>query len=199
MPAKKTTAPAPAKARKPRAPKPTARWIRNLHNREVHVRMGAHKDPTRISLNPRGNSGDTQLIAVEFLGDGSFLSGIGTLYEIITETEALALRGASSPFRRPLTEVIVEDSEQNTIASAPDWDGKGGNRTLEELRQIQRSTAMNVTDLPGSDEGLHAHLRMEAAAEEALLRNKATPPGVQFPQRVIVEEAKGVDNRGSLQ
>ena len=181
-PAKK--APARASTRKP-----TSKWIRNLHNCVVHVRVGKHKDPEHLNLEPRGTSGDTLAVDAQFTNDGSFVAGIGTLFEVITETEARDLQ-ASYPSRgyRPHGEVQMVRPEDTEIMIAPDWDGEGRRPDLVQ----KHPTGMITTDVPGADAGLHAQI------QEAEDRNAALPPEAKKPQRVVLERASGQDNRASL-
>jgi hypothetical protein len=151
-------------AKKTARPRKTGKWIRNLHNSVVHLRLGSRKDPTEVNLDPRGRPGDIDFIPPEFLEDGTFVAAVNTLVEIITETEANQLKrdyaGSGGYQGREAVPIIHEDDA--TIATQDNWDGKG-NRTParrkatndRELAQQAHKTGMNVVDAPGSDSGLH--------------------------------------------
>jgi hypothetical protein len=184
---------------KPRAtaPRKSAKTIRNLRGTVVHARFYSvsPKDPYRLALNPRGQSGDTSVVPVALQDDPTFLAGIDVLWEIITATEAKALQGGYAPVgylgRSDAPQIIR--TEDTTITSAPDWDGKGRlpvdrevKRTTQGKQLSERGefgTGMHTVDVPGSDAALHAGLK---AGQEAL------PDGVDISsRRVVVERVKG--------
>jgi hypothetical protein len=176
-----TTRKTPAK---PRATKPKAYYVRNIHNRVVHVRYGKHKDPEQLNLNPRGTPGDIGIVDAQYANDGSFLAGIDTLYEVITETEAnQAKQSYVLPTRQEKVEVVTD--ADSTILTAPNWDGKGRNNPLQQTRTFGATPA--YADIPGSDTPLHNALREEAKAQDP---QSVLPPNA-FPQKVVVEKASG--------
>ena len=202
MAERKTTAKkAPAKSTTPRAPRKTAKTIRNLRGTVVHARLFSvsPKDPFRIALNPRGRQGDTTVIPVALQEDPTFLAGVGVLWEVITATEAKQLQDEYAPVgylgRMDAPQVIRP--EDTTVMKAKDWDGTG--RRAPEDREIERTsqgkqasereygTGLHTTDVPGSDTGLHAQLKAAQEAGEAAL-----PPNVDVSsRRVVIERVKG--------
>lgn len=176
--------PAAKPAAKPRAPKAGPKIIRNLRNMPVHLRLGSDP-PYRIQLQPRGRQGDTASVPVALQEEYAFLRGVGTLFEVITQTEARKVEyGPVGYVGRPDSATIYRE-EDTTIQTADNWDGKG--RRAPEDRNIHR-TGQNLADVPGSDEGLHATIRAGQAEVES---NAALPEGVRFDRQVTVERVKG--------
>jgi hypothetical protein len=190
--ARKTPAKPKAAAR---APRKTAKAIRNLRGMTVHARLYGKtpKDPFRIALNPRGQHGDATIVPVELIEDPTFVSGVGVLFEVITQTEfnELAYSQRVGYIERTDAPVIIRP-EDTTVATAPDWDGKGRRpqdvavqRTPQGRQASERefSTGMHTADVPGSDAALH---QMLSAGNEAL------PDGADIAsRRVVVERVRG--------
>ncbi len=188
------------------APKPAPVIIRNLRSVPVHLRLeGIGDKPYRIQLAPRGNQGDTATVPVACQGDTPFTHGVGVLFEVITQTEKNKLEvayPATGYQTRTATEVIRP--EDTTLATMPEWDGKGQapysevkrdsrNRQIPETQgRTGDHVNMNVHNFPGSDAGLHSQLAAggDAAEAAALAAKGVLPPGA-FPQRVVVEKARG--------
>lgn len=197
-PKKKTTtrkAPVKAKTSTPRAPRRTAKAIRNLRGTVVHARLYSKnpKDPFRIALNPRGQHGDATVVPVELIDDPTFLAGIDVLFEVIPQTEFKNLRYSQPVGYQQRTDAPrVERPQDTTVTSAPDWDGKGRLPQDREVTRVERGsdapvrefgTGMHTTDVPGSDHALHAQLK---AGAEAL------PADVDLSsRRVVVERTRG--------
>lgn len=189
--AKKTTTKAPAK---PRAPRPTAKTIRNIRGTQVHARLSSKtpKDPFRIALQPRGQSGDMTVIPVDLQNDITYISGVGVLWEVITAAEAQQVQQSYASVgylgRTDAPQVIRPN--ENTVLTAKDWDGEGRrvpqdrekvvtNRTSER----EFGTGLHTVDLPGTDAALHQLLK---AGQDAL------PPDVDLSsRRVVIERTKG--------
>ncbi len=194
----KKAAPAKTTTARKAAPRKAAKTIRNLHGTVVHARFYSvsPKDPYRLALNPRGQQGDTSIIPVNLQDDPTFLSGVGVLWEVITNTEAAQLREGYAPVgylgRSDAPQIIrVEDT---TVTSAPDWDGKGRLPQDREITRTERGsdqrqsdrefgTGVHTIDVPGSDAALHAGLKAG---------NEALPDGVDIAsRRVVIERVKG--------
>lgn len=187
-----------AKKAAPRPARPKAATIRNLRGTVVHARLYS-KDPEkpfRIALSPRGQQGDTTTVPADLVSDYTFTQGVGVLWEIITAAEAREAEYAPVGYlgREDAPQIIRP--EDTTVASAPDWDGKG---RLPQDREVKRTstgrqasereagTGMNLADFPGSDSGLHSQLRAAQKAGES-----AMPPGVDVAtRRVAVERVRG--------
>lgn len=197
-PKKKTAvrkAPVKATTSTPRAPRKTAKAIRNLRGMTVHARLYSKtpKDPFRIALNPRGQHGDATIVPADLIEDPTFLAGVGVLFEVITQTEYKNLQYSQPVGYQQRTDApTIERPEDTTVTSAPDWDGKG---RLPQDREVTRTdrgrqasdrefgTGMHTTDVPGADHALHAQLK---AGQEAL------PADVDLSsRRVVVERTRG--------
>lgn len=194
--AKKTTT--------PRAPRKTAKYIRNLRGVPVHARLYSQnpKDPFRVALEPRGRQGDTTVVPVALIDDSTFLKGVGVLWEVITETEYKQIQYGPVGYLGRDDAPKVERPEDTTVMTADDWDGKG--RRVPEERNIQgrvikrtesgrqtvdrleHGTGMYIVDVPGSDSALAAGAI--AAAEQG--GSTALPEGVDLQsRRVVIERA----------
>jgi hypothetical protein len=195
MPAKKTTRSKAPAATKPRVPRKTAKTIRNLRGTVVHARLYSQnpKDPFRIALNPRGQSGDVTVIPVNLIDDNTFIQGIGVLWEVITAAEAREIPYASVGYLGRVDAPQVVRPEDTTLTTADDWDGKGRRapqdrnvRTRErgsDAPEREFGTGMHTQDLPGSDTALHAQLK---AGQDAM------PDAVDMTsRRVVIERVKG--------
>lgn len=185
MPERKTTAKkAPAKSTtRTSAPRKTPKNIRNLRGTVVHARLYSQnpKDPFRIALNPRGQSGDATIIPVALQDDPTFLQGVGVLWEIITATEAKSIQYGQVGYlgRTDAPEVIRP--EDTTVTAQPEWDGKGRMPQRKEAQVTPIQT--KLADVPGSDTGLHETIRGGA---------DALPEGVDISsRRVAIERVKG--------
>ena len=182
---------------RPRAPRKTAKTIRNLRGTQVHARLLSQnpKDPFRITLQPRGQQGDTDIIPVSLLDDRTFLDGIDVLWEVITATEAQKLQSEYAPigYLGDGRGAKIIRPQDTTITTQDDWDGKPGSmperRTPAGKQASEREfgTGMHTVDVPGSDDALHAKLK--AAVEEG---NVALPEGVDIAsRRVSIERTRG--------
>lgn len=196
---------APAAAKKPSAPRKGPKTIRNLRGTVVHARLYSQnqKDPFRIALNPRGQQGDTAVIPVALQDDGTYIQGVGVLWEVITQTEAKAIQYSPVGYLGREDAPTIIRPEDTTVATADDWDGTG--RRIPQDRNVQRKergseqthadrefgTGMHTADVPGADHGLHAQLKAAQTAAEAM-GQEATPEGVDVTSRkVVVERVKG--------
>lgn len=149
----------------------TAKTIRNLTNKMVHLRLQSidAEKPYRIELQPRGRRGDTHTVPARLTEDGTFVRGAGRLFEIIPLSEAEKIEyGARTPGVEP---AILVRHDEHVIGTVPNWDGQG---------KIPPSrTGTVLVDVPGADSALH-----EALAEG----NAALPPG-SLGQKVTIERA----------
>jgi hypothetical protein len=163
----------------------------------VHVRYGSHKEPEQLNLSSRATPGDIGIVDAQYANDGSFLAGIDTLYEVITETEANKIKQSYSLPKRQAREVEVITEEDSNFLTAPDWDGKGHNNPLQQTRTFGANP--NFADVPGSDVPLHNALRENAKAQDTDANRKpsALPPNA-FSQKVVVEKASGDTNQHTL-
>lgn len=218
MATKKTTGTSAAK--RTRTPRKTGKWIRNLHNSVVHLRLGSRKDPTEVNLEPRGMPGDLDFVPPELIEDGTFVASVNMLVEVITETEANMIRAAYSGIGgyQPTTAVEIIREEDSVISAIPNPDtdiqanprGRVNRRPTSdrELAQQPHRTNMNVVDVPGSDAGLAAQFaaaQQEALAAEAKLaqiqaqmENPALPPEGAAKPKVTIQRAKGQTNQHTL-
>ena len=179
---------APKAAPKARATRPKAgpKIIRNLRQMPVHFRLGNNKDPYRVQLAPRGQQGDTESIPVALQVDYAFIRGVGSLFEIITVTEARALQYQPVGYLGRTDAPKVYTEADTVIQTADDWDGKG--QRAPEDRNV-RTSGQVFADVPGSDEALHETLRH--GQENVDKPNPAMPEGVNFDRSVTVERVSG--------
>lgn len=182
----KTTESTAAKPRTRTAPpKPSAKIIRNLRNCPVHLRLFGplSEKPYRVELKPRGETGDISSIPVNVQDTPQFITGVGVLFEIITETEARQSMYQTQVGYSQVREhaQIISDSS-STIMTQPDVQQDATKERLDLLRRTD-GAGPAYADVPGSDGALHETLREGS-------RNAALPDGA-FPQRVTVERVKG--------
>lgn len=71
-----------------RKPRDTQKYVRNLRNAVVSLRVGERPNVKHIVLQGRGNRGDTAPVNKDALADGKFRSDEGVLYEIISAAAA---------------------------------------------------------------------------------------------------------------
>lgn len=173
---KKKTAAAPKAAR---PSKPQARVIRNLRNCPVHLRLQGPdtEKPYRVQLNPRGQFGDVTRIPAALTETYQFTSGVGTLFEIITQTEASAIPYAPTGYIDQ-AEVTVVRTEEQVVSRRAEYDGKG-------RVPAHRPLAPTVAQVPGSDP------RMQALSGEKPTADAMIPEGVDLTTRkVTIERVK---------
>lgn len=158
----------------PRAPRKTAKVIRNLRGTPVNMRLGNPKDPFRIKLARRGLRGDTAVVPANLQDDLTFTEGDGLLFEVLTTAEAKALEYAPVGYKPPVdtTLTILRDVDQN-VHTAPDWDGERGTRPPH-----LREPGVDYVNVPGSDEALHEKLNAQK-------REGATPENADFSRRNV--------------
>ncbi len=95
---KKAAPKAAAKPKKPRAPKPGPRCIRNLLGVQQNLRLrGDREKPYSVTLRPRGQRGDAVWVPLACQEDTAFLSGLDRQFEIITEAEFKKLQSEYPP------------------------------------------------------------------------------------------------------
>ncbi len=154
----------------------TAKWIRNLRGTPVHLRLyGEGRDkPYRIELNRRGLSGDMHQVPASLTDDGTFASGIGVLFEIITTAEANRIRDSyeGSGGYQGIEPAQLVREQDTVIATGPAYDGKG----LAPREGVQqRPLGPTVVQTPGSQ------------TQQLAEGNAALPPNVNFDAPVKVE------------
>jgi len=142
-----------------RAPRKTAKTIRNLRGTPVHLRLfgAGNEKPYRIQLAPRGTPGDVHTVPVGLIDSDTFTAGIDVLFEIITQTEARKIEYGPQGYQGIEPAKIVRPSE-TVIKTVPDMDSKG--------KLPPREMGPTYTDVEGSDKALHQALRENAAMPE---------------------------------
>jgi hypothetical protein len=150
----------------------TAKTIRNLRGTPVHLRLfGAGNDkPYRIELQPRGTSGDWHTVPASLTDDGTYVSGLGLLFEVIPTSEARAIQYQFAPVGLPPATVFRAD--ENVVSREPEWDGTG------QQPQRRAGAGPALADVLGSDAAMHESMREG---------NSALPEGA-FQQTVTVEK-----------
>jgi len=190
-PKKKPAAKAKPAARKraPRKKPSNVVLIKNLRQVPVHLRIqGELSDKLfRVELQPRGRVGDTAAIPKTLAESYQVVSGMGILFEQITETEAKNAVFPAVGYQQGEKAEIVRDADQ-VIATAEDWDGKG-----QSPRTQARKEGQVFADVPGSDTALHEKLR--SAQDEASSSTRPTAddmlPKGALQQKATIERVDG--------
>lgn len=194
--AKKKT---PSKAKKPAAAKPVARtrvntkpqarWIRNLRNHPVHLRL-RNPDADRpffLQLTARGNVGDAERVPANVAESREFVEAVqGGVVEIVTLTELNKVEYPPVGYLHSPATQIVRPSDRD-LMTVPDWDGKG--RAPRHEAVIQRplgdrfNAAPDVTAMPGAD------ARMKVVGEDRKAgAADMIPDGVDLESRKVTVE-----------
>lgn len=157
----------------------TAKTIRNLTNKLVHLRLttvDSGKDPYRVELKPRGRFGDWATIPAALTESGTFLQGADQIFEIIPLSEARKIDYASTPGYQPHQAAEVVRPDQNTIASMANPDA-----AIQASPRSGVPIGPRTVNVPGSDAELNAAYQ---AGTDAM------PEGALKP-RVTTERVKG--------
>lgn len=153
---KKTTAAKPiAKTRV--STKPQARWIRNLRNHPVHLRLRnpEAERPFFLQLTARGGVGDAERVPANVAESREFIEAVQSgVVEIVTLTELNKIDYPAVGYLHSPATQIVRPSDRD-LTTVPDWDGKG--RAPRHEAVIQRplgdrfNAAPDVTSMAGGD------------------------------------------------
>lgn len=139
--AKKTT----TRKRTATTPRRTAKVIRNLRGTPVHIRLGPDDNKYRIQLSRRGEPGDVSTVPANLIDDYTFTSGVGILFEIITQAEADNIVYGPSATNAVDPAKLVRE-EETVIKRVADVDTS------------PRNMGPTYINTPGSNVDLHAQL-----------------------------------------
>ncbi len=174
-PKKVTPAKAPVKAPAKRkvAPKKGPKLIRNLHGVGVHLRIDnpQREKKFRVELKPRGFWGDCATIPVELQESHEYRNGLGSLFEIITETEFRAIEYPPVGYTARIDTPIVVREADTVIGRFKNVDEQiqqNPRRRAQSTRiEVDDSVGMRMADVPGSDLAFHRQMRAAQREQQA--------------------------------
>lgn len=138
----------------PARPKKGPKIIRNLHAIGVHVRIEnpEREKPFRVELKPRGTYGDIKSIPVGLQDSHEYRSGVGILFEVITETEARAIEYPAVGYTPRLDAPILIREADTVIQRFRNVDAEiqQNPRRPVNTGRVGENAGPNVVEMPGS-------------------------------------------------
>lgn len=202
--AKKTTT-----TRKPRQPKATSKWIRNLRGMAVHFRLEVvtSDKELRIQLAPRGRRGDWREIPLAYTEDERYGRNLGIVFEEISRTEAEGIEyDQALGYQGGYQENVRVIRDVDTVVASGKDDPTGKNRVIvrpvgpkyvhapgadgtqvEQMNSVQQGEGRTI---PYSHQ--HGQTRFHEVAKEAETGEAMPPEGSGYanPTKVVVVRDK---------
>jgi hypothetical protein len=142
----------------------TAKYVRNIRGVDVRVTFDTGR---KIVLSPRGQRNDMTAISKDELDDPIFLNNLGSLYEVISSSEAQEIREKqltnAASYAHPRPEQILTDplgqpgnftgltpSNVDSSITIGHLSETGGRNNEEKSIEVTRSVQPGRAEVPGS-------------------------------------------------
>ena len=108
----------------------SSKYVRNVRGVNVRVTFGTGR---KIELAPRGQRNDMTAISKEELDDSIFLNNLGSLYEVISATDAQTIREKQMTNASTLSQPRPEDILTDQLGNAGNFTGLDKSNTEKSI------------------------------------------------------------------
>lgn len=140
----------------PRKSVSTSKYVRNVRGVNVRVTFGSGR---KIELAPRGQRNDMTAISKDELDDSIFLNNLGSLYEVISATDAQTIREKQMTNASTLSQPRPEDILTDQLGNAGNFTGLDQSNTeksitIGHLNEVEgRPNEQKATEITRSSVG----------------------------------------------